>query len=497
MPENAPQRVSGHATLAATRDYAADVSDTAASVRLGTPTGRAVIAAATLGSGMVLLDGTVVNVALKTIGKDLDASLAQLQWITNGYLLSLASLILLGGSLGDRFGRRRVFVLGSGLFAGASLLCGLAPTAEVLIVARILQGIGGALLTPGSLAMIQGAFVREDRSPAIGTWTGLGGIAAAVGPLVGGVLIDYASWRWIFLINLPIAVVSIVIAQRWVPDTRDPHASSHFDVAGAALAALSLGGVTYALIEWGRSGAIAAAVGGVVAGVAFVVVERREREPMLRLSLFRDQTFSAANAMTLVVYAALSACLFFLTLQLQTVGGYSALAAGMSSLPITICMLFLAARGGALSARIGPRIPMSLGPVVMAGGVLLLQFVGADVNYVRDVLPGITIFGLGLALMVAPLTATVLAAAPDDQAGIASGVSNAVARSGSLLAVAALPLAVGLSGADYERPAVFDQGYHQAMLISAALLAAGGLLSWLFIRNPDIGQPTVEVEGLA
>lgn len=432
---------------------------------------------------MALLDGTVVNVALKTIGEDLDASLAQLQWVTNGYLLSLASLILLGGSLGDRFGRRRIFVLGTWWFAIASLLCGLAPNPAVLIAARVLQGVGGALLTPGSLAMIQGAFVPADRPKAIGAWSGLGGIAAAIGPFVGGVLIDYASWRWIFLVNLPLAVVTVVIAQRWVPETRDPHASTHFDLAGALLAVAALGGTTYTLIEWGGRLAPYAAVVSLLTGLAFLVVERRTREPMLRLEIFRDRTFSSANAMTLLVYAALGAIMFFLTLQLQTVGDYGALAAGLATMPVTVCMLFLAAKGGELGVRIGPRVPMTFGPVVMAAGTLLLLAVDADVVYWTDVLPGITVFGLGLALMVAPLTSTVLAAAPDEHAGIASGVNNAVARAGSLLAVAALPVAVGLGGEEYADPVAFDAAYGSAMLACAALLAAGGVLSWLTIRN--------------
>ncbi len=453
-------------------------------VRLGTGSGRAVVAAATLGTGMTLLDGTVVNVALKTIGRELDASLAELQWVTNGYLLSLASLILLGGSLGDRFGRRRVFVWGTVWFAAASLLCGLAPTPVFLVAARILQGMGAALLMPGSLAMIQGAFAREDRATAIGTWSGLGGIAAAVGPFVGGALVQYGDWRWIFLLNLPVAVLTVVIARRWVPETRDPHAATDFDVTGAALAALALGGVTYALIQWGGPVAPWAAVVAVGAAVGFVLVERRVDAPMLPLGIFADRTFSAANAMTLLVYAALGGLLFFLVLQLQTVSGYGALAAGISLLPLTICMLFLASRGGALASRIGPRIPMTIGPLVMAGGTLLLSRVGPDVSYWRDVLPGVTVFGLGLALLVAPLTATVLAAAPDEHAGVASGVSNAVARSGSLLAVAALPLVVGLTGDQYADPVAFGAAYQAAMLVCAGLLVLGGVLSWLTIRVP-------------
>jgi EmrB/QacA subfamily drug resistance transporter len=452
-------------------------------VAWGTPSARGIVAAATLGSGLTLLDGTVVNVALRTMGTDLDASLSQLQWITNGYFLSMASLILLGGALGDRLGRRRIFVIGTAWFALASLLCGVAPNAEVLIAARVLQGIGGALLTPGSLAMIQGAFRAEDRSRAIGAWSGLGGIAAALGPLIGGLLIDHASWRWIFLINLPLAALTIWLAQRWVPETRDPRAHGRFDLGGAALASLALAGTTWALTDAGGPATVWAAGLGLVAAVAFVVVERRRPEPMVPLGLFADRTFSAANAMTLLVYAALGAILFFLVLQLQTVGGYTALEAGLATLPVTICMLVLAARGGALAERIGPRIPMTFGPIVMAAGTLWLLVVGPDVTFWRDVAPGLTVFGLGLALMVAPLTATVLAAAPDDDAGIASGINNAVARAGSLLAVAALPMAVGLSGDDYRDPVLFDTAYGSAMIASAALLVVGGLVSWFAIPS--------------
>ncbi|CAB4705829.1 unannotated protein [freshwater metagenome] len=446
------------------------------------------VAAATLGSGMTMLDGTVVNVALRTIGEDLDASLAQLQWVTNGYLLALASLILLGGSLGDRFGRRRVFRWGVLSFAAASLLCGLAPTPEILIAARLLQGVGAALLTPGSLAMIQGAFDHDDRARAIGAWSGLGAIAGALGPFVGGALVEYADWRLIFLINVPLAGATWWMS-RAVPETLDPHASRHFDLPGAGLAVLALGATTYALIEWGGRAAWIAVPVALVAAVAFLVVEARVSAPMLALGIFAERTFSAANAMTLLVYAALGAMAFFLTLQLQTVGGYGALAAGTATLPMTVCMLLLAARGGALAARIGPRLPMTMGPLVMAAGVLLLLDAGHG-SYWSTVLPGVTVFGLGLALMVAPLTATVLAAAPDEHAGIASGVNNAVARAGSLLAVAALPMAVGLSGEQYAVAAAFDQAFGRAMLVCAGLLAAGGVLSWLTIRDHVLASPT-------
>jgi len=464
-------------------------SSAPAAIRMGTPTGRAVVAAATLGTGMTLLDTTVVNVALRTIGRDLGATLSDLQWITNGYLLSLASLILFGGWLGDRFGRRRMFVLGTIAFAGASLLCGLAPTPMVLIAARILQGAGAALLTPGSLAMIQGAFRPADRPKAIGAWSGLAAIAAAVGPFVGGILVEYASWRWIFLINLPMAAITIWIAVRWVPESQDRAHCGRADIAGPVLASLALAGLTYGLIQFGDPLAPAALVVGVAASVGFVVAESRHPDPMLPLGLFASRNFSSANVMTLLVYAALGAVMFFVVLQLQTVSGYGALAAGVSLLPITICMVFLASRGGALGARIGPRIPMTLGPIVMGGGTLLLLSIGVDVDYWRDVLPGVTVFGLGLALMVAPLTATVLAAAPTGNAGIASGVSNAIARIGSLLAVAVLPVAVGLAGVDYADPVTFDAGYHSALVACAGMLVVGGLVSWFTISN-DVLEAT-------
>ncbi len=459
---------------------------TCADVTFGSRTGRAVLAAATLGSAMALLDSTVVNVALRQVGEDLEASLSDLQWVTNGYLLTLAALTLLGGSLGDRFGRRRIFVLGVVGFAVTSAACGLAPSAPFLVVARIAQGAAAALLTPGSLAMIQGSFAPGDRARAIGTWSGFGSVAAAVGPFVGGWLVEAASWRWVFLINLPVAALAL-LAARAVPETRDPEAVPGFDTRGAVLGALGLGGVTYALIQWTTTPP-AAAVGlvlGLLAGVAFVVAERRSPHPMLPLSLFGSRQFSAANGMTLLTYAALGGVLFFLVLQLQTVGGYGALRAGLATLPITVAMVLLAGRGGALAARIGPRLPMTVGPLLCGVGTFLLARVDSDVDYWLDVAVPLTVFGLGLASLVAPLTAAVLAAAPDHHAGVASGINNAVARAGSLLAVAALPLLVGLSGEDYQVPSEFAHGYRAAMLWCAGLLVVSGVFSWLTIRNPS------------
>jgi EmrB/QacA subfamily drug resistance transporter len=466
----------------------------AGTVEYSSAAGRGVVLAATLGSGMALLDGTVVNVALKTIGKDLGASLAQLQWITNGYLLMLASLILLGGSLGDRVGRRRVFLIGVVWFAVASILCGVAPDPGTLIAARVLQGIGGALLTPGSLSIIQSNLVPADRGRAIGAWTGMTSISAALGPFVGGALVQYADWRWIFWINAPLAAVTVAVTLAFVPESRSPREEGRYDLAGAALAAVALAGITYCLIEWHTGLALPALLVGLVAGAAFVVAETREAHPMLPLGMFRSRNFSAANAMTLLVYAALGAVLFFLVIDLQTVLGYGALDAGIATLPITLIMLLLAARGGALSARIGPRIPMTVGPLVMAVGVAWLSRIGDHSSYWTGVLPPLVVFGLGLALTVAPLTATVLAAAPDEHAGIASGVNNAVARAGSLFAVAALPLLVGLSGEDYAVPSVFSNAYGSAMLICAGLLAAGGVVSWLTITR-TVSSPGTDPAG--
>jgi EmrB/QacA subfamily drug resistance transporter len=465
-----------------------------AGVELSTRTGRGIVAAAVLGSGMAFLDGTIVNVALVRIGTDLDASLADLQWVSNGYLLSLASLILLGGSLGDRFGRRRIFVLGVVGFAVASAICGAAPTPGLLIAARVLQGVAGAMLTPGSLSMIEASIRREDRARAIGSWSGLGGVAGAIGPFVGGWLVQYASWRWAFFLNLPLAAVTVVLARRFVPETRDEQAErGRFDVLGAVLATATLALTTYALIQHATLGpALTAALAGagVLVGVGFVVVERRTRTPMVQPSLFRERQFTGANAMTLIVYGALGAVMFFLTLQLQTVLGYGPLLAGLATLPMTLLMLFLAARGGELGARIGPRLPMTVGPLVCAAGVAFLSLLQAGSSYVTGVLPGVVLFGLGLCLLVAPLTATVLGAAPERYAGAASGVNNAVARAGSLLAVAALPAVVGLTGEAYKDAVVFSAAFRGAMWLSAGLLVVGGAVSWLLIRNPRPAEVT-------
>jgi EmrB/QacA subfamily drug resistance transporter len=462
-------------------------SRSGAPVALGTPSGRWLVTVAVLASGMAFLDATAVQVALPAIGADFDASLSGLQWTVTAYTLTLAALILLGGSLGDRYGRRRVFVVGVAWFAAASLLCGLAQDIPQLVAARALQGVGGALLTPGSLALIQSSFRPADRARAIGLWTALGGIAGLIGPFLGGVLVDAVSWRLVFLINVPLAVVIVAVAGRHVPESRDPRHHGRFDYAGAALGALALGGLTYALISAGEQPAgadvLASAAVGVAAGAGFVVREQRATDPMLPPRLFRDRQFTGANAATLAVYGALGGSGLFLVLQLQTVLGYDATGAGAAMLPTILVITLLAPRFGALAQRIGPRLPMTVGPLVVAAGTLWLSGVDGSGPYVVEVLPGSLLQGLGMAITVAPLTATVLAAAPDAMAGIASGVNNAVARAAQLLAVAALPVLVGLGGDDYTDPAAFTGGFRAALLVCAALFAVGGTVAWATIRN--------------
>jgi EmrB/QacA subfamily drug resistance transporter len=471
---------------------AAVVTQAAGDIRLATPRGRWVLAATVLGSSMAMLDGTVVNVALPTIGRDLHTTLAGLQWTVTAYTLTLAGLILLGGSLGDRLGRRRIFLAGVIWFALASALCGLSPTIGVLIAARALQGIGGALLTPGSLAIIQATLYPDDRPKAIGAWSGLGGVAVAVGPFLGGWIVGTVGWRWIFLLNLPLAAAVLAVSVRHVPETRDPTAHGRFDIAGAVLAALALTGITDALIEASAHGAARAAVTGalgVLAGIWFLLLERRRGRPgartppMMPLEVFGSRQFTAVNVVTFLIYAALGGVIFLLVITLQVVAGYSPMAAGLSLLPSTLLMLLLSARAGTLAQRIGPRWLMTAGPLICAAGLLWATRIGPDASYLADVLPAVTLFGLGLAATVAPLTATMLASADVRHAGVASGVNNAVARAAGLLAVAGLPLAVGLTGESYQNPVLLESGFQSAMVVCAGLLVAAAALSALTIDN--------------
>ena len=467
----------------------------AAAIAYGTSRARWVLAATVLGSGLAFIDATAVNVAVPAIGHSLGAGLSGLTWTVNAYALTLASLILLGGSLGDRLGRRRVFRVGVVWFALASLLCGLAPNVESLIAARALQGVGGALLTPGSLAILQSSFRPEDRGRAIGAWSGLTGLAAAAGPVLGGWLVQATSWRGVFLINLPVAI-AVVIAARHVPESRDPGAARHIDITGAALGAAGLGSLTYGLITWQDSRFTAPAVlvalsVGVVALAGFVVRERTAKEPMLPLGIFDSSLFRVANLITFMVYAALGGVFFWLVLNLQVVVGYDPLAAGVALLPLTLILLLLSSRMGALAQRIGPRLPMTGGPLLCALGAAGMTRIGEGASYVADVLPPVVVFGLGLSLTVAPLTATVLAAAPARHAGLASGVNNATARVAGLLAIAILPLVTGLSGEAYSNPNVLEPAYRIAMWVAAGLLAAGGVLAGLFVHWPKEESPSV------
>ncbi|WP_369248011.1 MFS transporter [Streptomyces sp. R41] len=458
-------------------------------VRISTPKGKWILLTTVLGSSMAMLDSTVVNVALPTIGRDLDAGLAALQWTVNAYMLTLAGLILLGGSLGDRFGRRKVFVLGVVWFAAASLLCGLAPNVGVLIAARALQGIGGALLTPGSLALIQASFHPDDRARAVGLWSGFGGVGAAVGPFLGGWLVDGPGWRWVFLLNIPVALVCAPIALRHVPESSDERAHRGFDVLGAVLGALALALVTYALIE-ARSGSVfvaVAAVAGVAAGIAFVYVERRRPDPMMPPDIFASRQFTAVNLVTLCVYAAFGGFFFLTALQLQVVAGYSALQAGTALLPTTVLMLLFSARSGELAQRIGPRIPLTVGPLLCAAAMLLMLRVGKDASYLADVLPALLVMGLGMVTLVAPLTATVLASVDTARAGLASGINNAAARAAGLLAVAALPLLAGMGPEAYRSADAFNAAFRRAMPLCAGVLVIGAALAFATVRRPAPG----------
>lgn len=451
-------------------------------MKLQSTQGRWLLVATVLGSSLAFLDGSIVNIALPAIERDLGSGVAGLQWTINGYTLTLAALILVGGSLGDRWGRRRVFVSGVVWFAVASLLCAVAPSIEVLIAARALQGIGAALLTPGSLALITASIDEGDRGAAIGTWSGLAGISTAFGPLLGGWLVETVSWRAVFVLNLPLAAAVVIIAMRHVPESKNDAVEGRIDFTGAALTAAGLAALTYGLVE----SQVLPSLLGVLLLVAFVFQQRHSPHALVPLELFANRAFTAANLTTFAVYAALSGALFLLVLQLQFVSGYSPLASGMALLPITIVMLLFSARAGRFGQRVGPRWPMTFGPMVAACGLLLLMPIGVHAPYLTSVLPGILVFSAGLSLLVAPLTTTVLGAAPTRQAGIASGINNAVARTASLLAVAALPPLAGIAGANFSDPDVFSPGFRMGTLICAFLLVGGGVISVVLIRNKAV-----------
>jgi len=446
---------------------------------------RLVLVACILGSGVALVDGTVVNVALPTIQRSLGGGLAAQQWMVNAYLLTLGSLILIGGSLGDLFGERRVFAIGVGAFGVTSALCALAPTVGVLIAARALQGVAGALLTPSALAVIIATFHEQERGRAIGSWTAWSGIATVIGPLGGGALLNVASWRWIFLINIPLVALCLALILISVPRRPPGGSRPPIDWLGAALAAFGLGGPVFAFIEQPRLGwSSPAVVGPLIAGVAllvaFVVRERRARAPMLPLELFARRNFTVGNVETLAMYSGLAILLFFLVLFLQQVAGYTPLQSGLATLPITAVMLLFSRRFGALADRHGPRLFMGAGPVVAAAGMLLLLRVDARADYAGQILPALLVFSVGLAMTVAPLTAAVLADVPEDHAGIGSAINNAIARVAGLLGTSALGAVVA---------AQFAAGIHQRL--PASSLDAPGRQAVTTATRLSLGRPAV------
>ena len=460
----------------------------AGEIRLATAQGRWLLAAMILGSGLAFLDGSIVGLALPAMRADLDAGAAGVQWIVNAYTLTLAALILVGGSLGDKVGRRRVFVIGVVGFAIASMLCAVAPTIELLVTARGLQGVGAALLTPGSLAIISASFAPEDRGPAIGAWSGLAGVTTALGPLLGGWLVDAIGWRAIFWINIPLAAAVVWLSIKHVPETTGDQGK--IDYEGAALTALSLAALTYGLVE---SSWLVAGV-GVVLMVVFVAHQRVAPHALVPLSLFADRIFTAANICTFAIYGALSASLFLLVQQLQYVSGFSPLEAGLATIPLTVLMLLFSRRAGAVATRYGPRWPMTLGPLVAAVGLLLMLRIGADASFVTDVLPATVMFGAGMTILVAPLTTAVLAAAPADQTGIASGINNAVSRTASLLGVAAIPPIVGIVGQDFADPAIFGPGFRHGNLICVGMLVVASAFAATLIRGDKVSPERLSAE---
>ncbi len=450
-----------------------------------------------LGSAVASLTATVVNVALPTLASDLGADSSGQKWIINGYTLTLAAFMLIGGSFGDRFGRLRVYRVGVIWFAVASLLCALAWNTEALIGFRLLQGVGGALLTPGSLAIIESSLRESDRGRGVGQWSGITGLAGAIGPILGGLLVEI-SWRWVFVVNVPIAV-AVVVLSRWVPETLDPNArSAPLDLRGAALSALVLGAVSYALIEGPEGGfttfEVAVAVVGVVGAGLLWRLQRQLQYPMLPLDLFASRPFAIANLLTFLIYGGMGVLFFLLSVQLQVTSGWTPLQAGTALLPVTVMMLLLSSSAGELSQRIGPRWPLTIGPLVVAGGMVMMTRIGPDASFMTDVLPAVTVFGLGLAGIVAPVTTTAMGSVPNERAGAASGTNNAVARTGGLLAVAAVPGLVGLNGPALSDPALLDPGFSRAMLVSAGLVAAGGVLALVLLRSDDLDTETSDEE---
>ncbi|MFC7360138.1 MFS transporter [Nocardioides astragali] len=454
-----------------------------AEVRLESVRGRWVRIAAGTAGAMPILDLTAVNVVLPAIGTDTGASLAQLQWVVNAYTLPLAALLLCGGALADRWGRRRVMVWGAALFAVGTALCAMAPGLELLIAARVVQGLGAALLVPATLAVVQVSFPPDQRSRAIGLWAGLTGIAGAVGPLLAGILVDAASWRWVFCVNVPLAVVAIVAALRAVPETRADTPKARFDSGGTVLAAAALLGLSYALVA-APSGVdttvVAALVVAVAAAVGFVVNERSIAHPMVPPELAGTRVFAAVTTVTFAVYAGVGGCLFLVVIGLQLVAGYAPWEAGLATAPLSLVLLSFSARSTRWAQRVGPRRTVAIGSVTAAAGMAGLTTISADSSYMYAVLPGISAVGAGMAMTLAPIAVAVFAAAPDAHVGIASGINNAVARVGNLAIVAALPLLAGFGSRGLTDAEAFGAGLAQGLWWCAGLLVCAGVAAlWL------------------
>jgi EmrB/QacA subfamily drug resistance transporter len=446
---------------------------------------RWVLPVTILGSSMPFIDGSVVNVAIPAIGKDLGADLATIQWVVNGYMLTLASLILIGGAAGDRFGRRRVFMVGLIAFAAASAICGLAPSAAWLVVARLIQGAAAAVLVPSSLAIIGASFTGAERGPAIGTWAAAGALTTALGPVLGGWLVDHVGWRAIFFINVPIAAIAVTLSLR-LPHDRHQARDMPLDLLGALLTVVALGLLSYGLVALGEGAWRAGAIGVLASlpvALLFIRTEAKATAPMMPLSLFRNANFSGANGLTLFLYAALTASLFLLPLLLINVHGYSATAAGAAFLPFSIIMGFGSRYAGRLVDMFGARWPLMVGPSVTAAGFALLGMTGRDPDFWRGFFPGLVIVGIGMTISVAPLTTVVLNSASNEQSGIVSGINNAVARAAGLLAVAALGLAFGGAAAPSIEGPALASAYRLVMFVSAALAALSALIAAVTIRS--------------
>jgi len=446
---------------------------------------RWVLVATILASGMAFVDGTLVNVALPAVQGALHASLAQMQWVVEAYALFLSALLLTGGALGDRYGRRRVFAIGVALFTVASLGCALSTSAQMLIAARAAQGVGAALLVPGSLALISATFPEQERGHAIGTWSGWSGITTALGPVLGGWLVDRYAWNWAFLMNLPTGIAVLLIAWKRLPESREPGCEPA-DIVGSVLVTLALGGIVFALIEapergWGTALVPGALALGLAAALAFVYAERRVRAPMLPFALFRNRAFSAANVLTLLVYAALGGGLFYLPLDLIRVRGYTATAAGAVLVPFVVLMFLFSGRTGMLADRIGARLPLTVGPVIAALGYALFAWLPSQGSFATTVLPAVLVLGIGMAITVAPLTTTVMNAVASEHAGVASGINNAVSRTAGLLGIAAFGLVVTAAPS-------FHGGFRQVMLVCAGLAVIGGVAAGLMLEP---GAPKV------